>query len=1685
MQITRRFTREGQDPFAGLTFAPRTSVIRNPNGSVVFEMKDVMVPAGWSQVAVDILAQKYFRRAGVPAKTVRVAEDGIPGWLQRNKPEAADTALAGETDSRQVFHRLAGCWTYWGWKGGYFSGERAARAFYDEVCYMLAAQMAAPNSPQWFNTGLHWAYGIEGPAQGHSFVNPLTNEVTRSTSAYERPAPHACFIQQVSDDLVNEGGIMDLWVREARIFKYGSGTGSNFSALRGEGEPLSGGGKSSGLMSFLKIGDRAAGAIKSGGTTRRAAKMVVLDLDHPDIEEFVNWKVTEEQKVADLVTGSRLMNKHLNAVLRAIHTHPNAGEKFDPAKNAGLRKAVLEARSALIPENYIARVIQLAKQGFTHLDVEEYDTDWNSKAYYTVSGQNSNNSVRITNGFMKAVEADGPWQLYWRTELEKAAKENRDPKPKRTLKARDLWDQIAFAAWSCADPGVQFDGTFNEWHTCPADGRINATNPCCVTGDTLVAVADGRNAVPIKDLVGREVPVYAWDHAAKRTVIGRMWNIGVKRQDARVFKVTLDDGSSFRATDDHLIMLRDGAYRQVKDLQPGDSLNPFHSKVRRPKKVRTKRRFVHTGRGWRVQYRWVWEAAFGTQPDGHHIHHRDFNSLNDRLDNLQLLPEEDHEALHRDQMLGDNNPARRFMNDEWRTRISEATRGERNPHYGKPQTPEARAKMRTASAKRWADPAEHAKAADAAKRGVDSARAAGHRIGRPAKQRVQRCCAVCRTNFLTAREGQLFCSKACRYSPTALAMVGAKGGMKKRGRHLTAEHREKLRAASTAAAVPADKRRAAIDSLRARCLKAARLLLDAGHAPTLDGWDHLRDTAHQLGAAHFPKRESVTRFFASDAALQENAALYNHKVVSVEFAGVEDVYDGTVDIHHNFAIVTSQTPSGVAPGDFDYSGCFIHNSEYAFLDDTACNLASLNLLTFHDAKAGKFDTEAYRHAVRVWTLILEISVYMAQFPSQSVARKSYDFRTLGLGYANLGALLMVQGIPYDSVEARAQCGALTAIMHAGAYAASAEIAAEVGPFARYEANREAMLRVVRNHRRAAYNAAPAEYEELTVFPVGIDARYCPPDLLAAARFESDRMLELGEKYGYRNAQVTVIAPTGTIGLVMDCDTTGIEPDFALVKFKKLAGGGYFKIINQSVPPALAKLGYAPWQVDDIVRHCKGAATLAGCPHINPGSLKAKGFTDEVLLKVEEQLPGAFELPFVFNRWTLGEAFLKDILKIPEATLNSPTFDLLAHLGFTRQQITEASTFVCGTMTIEGAPHLKPEHYPVFDCANKCGKTGKRFLAWEAHIRMMAAAQPFISGAISKTINMPHDATVEDVKKAYWLSWQLMTKANALYRDGSKLSQPLNSVADSDEAAILASVTAEPEAEVKPAAVQVAERITEKIVHRYIARRRRLPDRRSGYTQKARIGNHKMYIRTGEYEDGTLGEIFIDMHKEGAAFRSMTNCFAIAVSLGMQHGVPLEEYVDAFLFTRFEPNGVVQGNPYIKMSTSIIDYIFRELAITYLDRKDLAHVLPEDLRGDSLHDEEDDPDFDAEEVISERTVDAKTAGKPKSLAPPRSTHLKPGSGTVPAPQPGNGNGNGNGHGKTNGNGATAVKPAAAGATAAPARVTTPVPGTKEERIRIAKQKGYEGDPCSNCQQLTLVRSGACCKCDTCGETSGCS
>lgn len=1012
LKFDRLYTQEGKSPFDLFEYDLRSSVIRNPKGDAVFEMYNVEVPKGWSQVATDILAQKYFRKAGVPQ---------------------ADGSLGGERSAKQVVHRLADCWKGWGERYGYFASAKDATIFYDELVYSLLDQMAAPNSPQWFNTGLYSTYGITGKPQGHYFVNPDSGELEKSTSAYERPQPHACFILSVDDDLVNGGGIMDLWIREARIFKYGSGVGTNFSNIRGEGEKLSGGGTSSGLMSFLKIGDAAAGAIKSGGTTRRAAKMVCLDLDHPEVVDFIDWKSKEEDKVAALIAAG-------------------------------------------------------------------YDSHYEGEAYKTVAGQNSNNSVRIPNSFFHVLEKGEQWDLI--------ARSNR--KVMKSVSSTELWDKIAMAAWRCADPGVQYDTTINEWHTCPEDGPIRASNPC---------------------------------------------------------------------------------------------------------------------------------------------------------------------------------------------------------------------------------------------------------------------------------------------------------------------------------------------------------------------------------------------------------------------------------------------------------------SEYMFLDNTACNLASFNLRKFFDDKTLQFNVSGFEHMSRIWTTVLEISVLMAQFPSKEVAQLSYEFRTLGLGYANLGSVLMVSGIPYDSDKARAIGGAITAIMTGIAYKTSAEMAATLGAFPGYERNKKHMLRVMRNHRLAAYNADATAYEGIEIKPLGIDPKFCPDYLLKAATTAWDEALQLGEKYGYRNAQSTVIAPTGTIGLLMDCDTTGVEPDFALVKFKKLSGGGYFKIVNECVPAALENLGYSAAEIDAIVKYAKGTGTLTGCPHINADSLHEKGFNFTDIQKIEDGLVAAFDITFAFNVWSLGEETLQR-LGFTEKQYNATNFNLLRELGYSKEQIEAANEFVCGTMTVEGAPYLKEEHLPVFDCANKCGTKGQRFIHAHGHIRMMAAVQPFISGAISKTINLPNEATVEDIQECYQLSWHLGLKANALYRDGCKLSQPLSNKKDAekDEKKDATAATSAPEpqpqeqfSKLTPEQVLEAARIlmqesTDTHFMRelsQIVERKKLPSRRVGFTQKAKIGGQTVFVRTGNYDDGTLGEIFVDMHKEGASFRSLMNCFAISVSIGLQYGVPLEEFVNKFTFTRFEPSGMVD-HPNIKNASSVVDYIFRLLAFEYLQRTDLVHVTPSEL-----------------------------------------------------------------------------------------------------------------------------------------------
>jgi len=1149
MKVSRLFTRPGESVCDRFEYSLKTSVLRNPDGSKVFEMNEVEVPKHWSQMAADILAQKYFRKAGVPQR------DGS-GELLRD--ESGNVVTGSENSVKQVVHRLAGCWREWGETHGYFDTPEDGESFYDEMIYMLLAQMGAPNSPQWFNTGLNYAYGITGPAQGHYHVDPATKEVCESEDAYSRPQAHACFIQSVNDDLVNEGGIFDLAIREARVFKFGSGSGTNYSNLRSSGEKLSGGGSSSGLMSFLKIFDSSAGAIKSGGTTRRAAKMVIIDIDHPDVEKFIEWKAREEDKVASLVAGSRICSRFLQAIVAEALENG-----ADRTRNPKLQRLIENALQRAVPMNYIIRVLALVEQGFTSLDFDEYDTNYESEAYQTVGGQNSNNTVRVTNEFMKAVENDDIWTL----------KERTTGKGARAVNARDLWQKILLSAWKCADPGLQFDTTINEWHTCPKSGRINASNPC---------------------------------------------------------------------------------------------------------------------------------------------------------------------------------------------------------------------------------------------------------------------------------------------------------------------------------------------------------------------------------------------------------------------------------------------------------------SEYMFLDDTACNLASLNLIHFLDEKSGTIKVDELRHAAGLWTIALEISVLMAHFPSKEIARLSYEFRTLGLGFANLGTVLMVLGIPYDSPKALALAGSISALITGQAYITSAELARDLGPFDGYAANSKEMLRVIRNHQRAAHNKSQEEYEGLSVKPRGIDSEYCSNELFAAVGKVWDEALQKGKKHGFRNAQVSVIAPTGTIGLVMDCDTTGIEPEFAIVKFKKLAGGGYFKIVNQSVHKALGRVGYSPKQIEEIERYCKGSGTLSGCPTINRQWLITRGFTDERIKAVEEQLATVFDIRFAFNKWILGEEFCES-LGFTDAQLNDPDFNMLEALGATEEDAEAANDYICGTMTIEGAPHLKLEHLPIFDCASRCGRKGERFINHMAHVHMMSAVQPFVSGAISKTVNMPSTATVDEISEVYLSGWHHMIKAITVYRDGSKLSQPLNisSYQDLDEVIMLGN---EEDLDETKGPREVQERIIEKVYHR--SERRMLPKRRKGFIREAYVGGHKVFLRTGEYEDGALGEVFIDMYKEGASFKGLLNCFAVLASKALQYGMPLEELVDSFTFTRFEPAGAVQGHNAIKNSTSILDYVFRSIGYDYLGRKDFVHVKAVD-----------------------EVAENGTAGKQKQSAQDKQSAVEP---------------------------VMAVHHA-----------QSEYSNTLKSQIVQAKVQGYTGEQCENCGSMRVKQNGTCKVCEDCGMTTGCS
>ncbi|ACF13528.1 ribonucleoside-diphosphate reductase, adenosylcobalamin-dependent [Chloroherpeton thalassium ATCC 35110] len=1966
MKILRRFSKPDCTVFDLFEYTYRSSVLRNPDGSTVFEMHNVEVPVHWSQVATDILAQKYFRKAGVP----QLSKDGKPVI-----DADGNQVFGGETSIKQVVHRMAACWRDWGERYGYFDSPEDAQAYYDETAYMLLKQMAAPNSPQWFNTGLAAAYGISGRSQGHFFVDPDTGKLTQSEDSYTRPQAHACFIQSVQDDLVNEGGIFDLVVREARVFKFGSGTGTNFSNIRAEGEMLSGGGTSSGLMSFLKIFDAAAGAIKSGGTTRRAAKMVIVNIDHPDIEEFIEWKAKEEEKVAAMVAGSKINSTFLKAILHEALEN-GADRKTNPALNDLIQRALYRG----VPMNYILRTLSLVSQGFTSLDFESYDTHYESEAYSTVSGQNSNNTIRLTNEFMQAVENDEMWELRWRT----------DGSVCRTVRAAELWNKIAFSAWKCADPGLQFDTTINEWHTCPNDGRINASNPC-VTAETLVATDRGLER--IGDLVGEARGIKSLD--GKLHWVEKIFPTGTKP----VYELKTKSGYRLKLTGDHLVFTENRGDVKACELTKDDVV-----------------RLVG--------------GEFGSETTG---------------------------SANMAQLIG------LLTGDGCITRVNEKTAAGEDRRVGFLTLDKAERDVAE-----WANSfinelrpelGEHNKKGAV----VETATTARVSVGSPRILEVME-------KFAVLDKGsaeKIFTDSVFRLSRAEQAAL----------------LRGLFTADGTVANYGEKSQYVALDSVSLPLLGQVQLLLlnfgikakiyenrRAGNLTAIlpDGKGGVKEypvlEMHSLRISRssrvrfeaeigfFPETEKARKLAELNQSVAAYAEPLNDKIKSLEYIGEEPVFDLTEPETHHFVA----------------NGIGVHNcSEYMFLDDTACNLASLNLIHFVNEKTGDVDTDALRHAARVWTLTLEISVLMAQYPSPKIAQQSYDYRTLGLGFANLGSLLMVSGTPYDSPKALAVAGAISAIMTGEAYATSAEMAADIGAFPKFAHNRDAMLRVVRNHRHAAHNAPKEDYEDLSVVPMSLDPAHCPKKLCKVAGETWDRALKLGEKHGFRNAQVSVIAPTGclvggslvaterglvplgslgdtqgakwqdadfkvmtdegakkatkfyingvaktrkivtsagyeiqgtpehrikvvdtktgewvwkrfgeiakgdivplgmktvfgkpqtallpplgelhwnaepravapeivtpelaelvgyfmgdgslhskglrfcvskedadvvqrlaelsrslfnlevhveakqgyievaihsvrltlwwqacgfaklppsehhkgkgwlpripnailytndtacytaflrglfeadgtvtngvpcwtssqkefalqvkslmlalgfptttkedisgwgqstlyvlrllnrnythafkekigfmgerkqaaiiteqtlqsersddvyltepefesalaceneqnalqlsitrrgavtrtsleralgevecesllralnfyydvvednedggealtydlsvpenvtyiangfvshnTIGLVMDCGTTGIEPDFAIVKFKKLAGGGYFKIVNQSVHKSLMNLGYSDEQIADIENYCKGHGTLEGAPFVTRESLLEKGFTTEKLEAVESQLGLVFDIKFAFNKWTLGEEFCKS-LGFSEQELNDPNFDMLKSLGYAKAEIEAANDYICGTMMIEDAPHLKPEHLPVFDCASKCGRKGKRYIDYMAHVRMMAAVQPFISGAISKTVNMPAEATVEQIREVYLSSWHYMLKAIALYRDTSKLSQPLNSASydDLDEIVMLGD---EQTLDETKGPKEVHSHIEERIAKHN--ERRRLPKKRKGYIREAYVNGHKVFLRTGEYEDGTLGEIFIDMYKEGASFKGLLNCFAVLASKALQYGMPLEELVDSFTFTRFEPAGRVDGHEAIKNATSILDYVFRSIGYDYLQRTDFVHV----------------------KAVDELPSGNGHADKEKGSAVAEPKHASPAH-----PE---------------------IKMSSEGKHANKKHPNTTAPSSRmmseTQKILEARVKGYTGEQCPNCASMNVKQNGSCTVCEDCGMTSGCS
>lgn len=1391
----------------------------------------VEVPYDWGDLACRIIVTKYFRKSQVPV--------GSPLIITEDNKYSTDVndnhclPMGGETSSKQVFSRLAGAWTHWAVKLGYISNEDKYM-FYYCIFMMLYLQMAAPNSPQWFNTGRHWAYGTTGKPTGAYAFNPDSGEVEPTTDCFSRPQISACFLLSVDDNLVRPGGIMDLWIREARVFRAGGGVGTNMSKLRSVGEPLSIGGKSSGVLGWLKIGDRAAGGIKSGGADRRAALMRVLNIDHPEIEDFIEWKVKEERKVAMLVAGSKVLHKYLNNIMEVAMNTGSTNIKT----NKQLKKVIKQAVEVGVPDNYIQRAIKLREEGKTSFPIQEMTTDWQGEAYATVSGQNSNNTVSVTNEFLDAVEADKDWNLTYRTNNEIA----------KTVKARDLWYKIAECAWESADPGIHFSTTINEWHTCPEDGPITTSNPCCFVGETLVDTSEGL--IKFEDLErmcreGEELPLaFSFDKEKKLPTLSKINKVWVSGRTTNLVKVTTDKGIELTCTPDHVFILRNGGEVQAKDLKPGDRLrkiSKFSNPHRHDRRAINRKTTDTSCNGTVWLSRFMWEQVYGPIPEGYEVHHINGDCTDDRLSNFELVEIHTHRSEH---STGSGNP--RFINvsDDLLVKVWEHMCGIENiTHKSTPK----------ATANRW-NRAVHA--------------------------------------------------------------LGLKG---------------KVPVASS---------------------------------PTLGG---------RIQGMSW---EQFTEYMQGKLCEVNDTV---SSVVPVVLESPVPVYDMEVDGTHTFAVTNSS--------DTGKHTIIICNSEYLFLEDTACNLASLNLMKYYTPELDKFDFEQYAAASKFWTMILDLSVTMASYPSYEVAQRSYEYRTLGLGYANIGTLIMCMGYPYDSDEGRGVCACLTGIMKFSSILMSNELASYLGAFPGYERNKKHVKRVFNNHCQAALHH---DYRGLSVIPKPIP-HTTPHDFVSEVEKLASQLVDVSRECvnGYRNAQLLVCAPTGTIGLVMGCDTTGIEPDFALVKSKSLAGGGFEVIINSSIPVALRKLGYVEFEIEDIVHYICGKRD----PNLLTGDARTKFLTvlmehNKDLNEVKTQLKSTNSL--------------ETIISLEDSRLSPEDYEFI-------------KLELLGRMHVEGAPHLKEEHYAVFDCANTCGN-GTRFIDWRAHIWMMGAAQPFISGAISKTINMPESASIDDIKEAYMLSYHNMIKANAIYRDQSKLSQPLMS------GSILNQLDDYEDVD--------EDTVSEEVVNPQVSEtpvptnpRKFLPSRRAGYTQKARVGQQKVYLRTGEYSDGTLGEIFIDLHKQGATIQGFGNAFAIAVSLGLQHGVPLEEFVEAFTFTRFEPHGPVNGNDHIKRATSIVDYVFRELAISYLGRTELGHTNP-------------DKEVSVTKPVSDKLGDNKS----NSFIP--NTNISKEEAKV-------------------------------------------VINDLVKDMQQAKLQGYESDPCDDCGGFTMVRNGKCMKCVSCGATSGCS